>query len=487
MRGVSLIRKAGYKNCLFFFFIMLLIGMNFLPLNKWDLELVIKQHIDNKVILKAEGSGLVSSSFFHYVIITTKAIKNGSAKLDDFVAHKQKQGFNVSIVTEDDFGNLTGQPPNGTAEKIRQWLINNYIKMSIRYVLLIGDPDPDNPLQPNDHVGDIPMKTCILSRNTTTIIMKISSLFFLKSDIPTDYFYADLTGNWDYDGDQIYGEYVEDYLESGYKGVDFASEVFVGRIPVYNNNNTNYSDLDHILQKTIDYEKDTGDLSWRKHVLLPMCFVKFGYDFANLGEQIKDDLLIPNNFLYWRMYQNGSDYWFQDSLYPSDEELRDGLLKERWSKDHFGIVCWTGHGNATLSIIGSNVFSAGVLFSTDDCRYLDDDHPAFTFQVSCDNGRPEDQNNLGYSLLVHGAIATVSGTRPTVAGFEKKGEFTDKFSSGSIAFNYLKNLITGCTAGESLYKYKMNLSIKTELISYMQNIYGYNLFGDPSLTLFNIT
>ena len=43
-------------------------------------------------------------------------------------------------------------------------------------------------------------------------------------DIPTDYYYADLTGNWDYDGDGFYGE-------RGQDTVDFTPEVIVGRIP----------------------------------------------------------------------------------------------------------------------------------------------------------------------------------------------------------------------------------------------------------------
>jgi hypothetical protein len=40
--------------------------------------------------------------------------------------------------------------------------------------------------------------------------------------------------------------------------VDFTAEVYVGRIPVYG---TNYATLDSILQKIINYETASGDIT----------------------------------------------------------------------------------------------------------------------------------------------------------------------------------------------------------------------------------
>lgn len=131
-----------------------------------------------------------------YVIITTNAIRDNSTKLADFVAHKITLGHTVQVVTEDDYGILTGQPPNGTAEKIREWLINHYIASGIKYVLLIGNPDPDDPASSTDTVGDVPMKMCWPNLS-----------YYTWFESPTDYFYANLTGNWDLDGDGFFGEY----------------------------------------------------------------------------------------------------------------------------------------------------------------------------------------------------------------------------------------------------------------------------------------
>ena len=130
-----------------------------------------------------------------YAIITTNAIVAGSTKLSDFVTHKTGLGHSVLVVTETDYGSLTGQAPNGTAEKIRQWLIDNYDVRGIHYVLLVGDPDPDDPASATDTVGDVPMKMFWPS---------VGSPIYRES--PSDYFYADLSGNWNLDGDEFYGE-----------------------------------------------------------------------------------------------------------------------------------------------------------------------------------------------------------------------------------------------------------------------------------------
>jgi len=132
---------------------------------------------------------------YEYVIITTNDIVANSEELDHFVNLKEFMGHSVKVVTESDYDVLIGQPPNDRAERIRQWLVDNYVAMGIQYVLLVGDPDPDNPFDPADTIGDIPMKMFWPG-------------YFSRSgrEYPSDYFYAELEGNWDLDGDQIYDE-----------------------------------------------------------------------------------------------------------------------------------------------------------------------------------------------------------------------------------------------------------------------------------------
>lgn len=130
-----------------------------------------------------------------YVIITTSDVVAHSSRLAYFVKVKEAIGHTVRVVNESEYDGLTGQYPNGRAERIRQWLRNNYVSLGIDYVLMVGDPDPDDPLDPSDPIGDVPMKMCW---------PRYFSWLYRES--PTDLFYADLTGNWDVDGDGRYGE-----------------------------------------------------------------------------------------------------------------------------------------------------------------------------------------------------------------------------------------------------------------------------------------
>ena len=400
---------------------------------------------------------------YDYVIITTNAIKNNSSKLDAFIAHKENLGHTVKLVTEDDIAGVVGQPPNGIAEKIREWLKDNYVSMGIEYVLLIGNPDPDDPDDPWDSVGDVPMKMCWPRRGETNY-----------REGPTDYFYADLTGNWDLNGDQIFGDYRYD---RGPGGVDFSPEVYVGRIPVYG---ADYTQLDDILQKIIDYELE-GSIGWRKSVLLPESFSDSSTDGARLAERMIDNYLESSGYSYYTLYQHKTTGCY--SIYTSDEDLVNGAVKSHWQDNPYGIVTWWGHGNQTGAYIGyGGVCSDGLILSISDCTVLNDDYPAFTYQCSCLNGYPEATNNLGYSLLKNGAIATVSATRVSWYAVGWNGPYTSYADNASIGYYYDEKLVNWCSCGMSLYETMASMGNAWEAESWMNKMV-FNIYGDPTTAI----
>ena len=407
--------------------------------------------------------GEIRSATHDYVIITTNAIETNSSKLSSFVTHKEGQGRSVLVVTEDDFGGLTGQTPNHRSEKIRQWLINNYGSHGIEYVLLIGDPHPYESGE-----GDIPMKMCWPRYGSAS-----------DQESPTDYFYADLTGNWDYDGDEYYCEWAGDY--SGVTGgVDLTPEVYVGRIPVYGEA---YSTLDDILQKTMDYENERGDLTWRESILLPMSFSLSTYDGAPLAEQMRDDYLNSAGYSSWRQYQQGNGECSLDSGYSSEEELRGGtVVRARWASNYYGIVAWWGHGSATTAAVGCDGCWDGTLFSSAYASDLDDDHPSFTYQCSCTNGYPENSSNLQYAILKNGGIATVGATRVswfnTGVGY---GEFDGSTTNSGIGYEYVERIVEGKPAADALYLAKSSMT--PEYNTRLMNYYDFNLYGDPAVRI----
>ena len=406
-----------------------------------------------------------------YVIITTRAVRDNSDKIHDFKALKESFGHSVLIVTEDDYGTLSGQPPNGTAEKIREWLINNYQSRGIVFVLLVGDPHPDS--------GDIPMKMCWPRKHESE-----------HKAAPSDYFYADLTGNWDLDGDGFFGEYQGD---RGWGGVDFDAEVWVGRIPVYDNH---YGNLDTIFQKIIAYQAESGDLFWRKKALLPMAISNYAgepesqypdgnyplTDGANLGESMISGYLEGNDFYSYSLYEKSGDV---PSIYACSAPLTRDNVKAEWTGG-YGLVCWWGHGNEGAAYrkywTGTTKHYVSFLRSS-DASTLNDGMPSLVYQCSCRNGYPESSNNLGYALLKNGAIGTVSASRVSwyIVGWEEPGTYLG--DNASLGYHYMEKLVQDNPAGKALALTKGELAMGSASI--WMNLMGFNLYGDPSLALSN--
>ncbi|MBN2214952.1 MAG: choice-of-anchor D domain-containing protein, partial [Bacteroidales bacterium] len=370
-----------------------------------------------------------------YIIITTNNIVNSSSKLADFVAYKQALGFDVSVITEAEFGGGTGDI---AAENIRTWLQNNYIAMNIEYVLLIGNPNPSN--------GDIAMKMLWPRSHSDTY-----------RESPSDYYYADLTGNWDLDGDGLYGE-TDDF---GAGGIDLAAEVLVGRIPYYGS----IDDLDHILDKTILYEATQATADWRQNILLPMKPSDASTPGYHLGESIKYNFAEPNSWGSHRIYDETY------GLIPPPETTPTSYtsVSDIWENNPFGLVVWWTHGSST---------SASSIMTSANAALLNDNYPSFTFQVSCHNSYPEVTNNLSYALLKNGGINTIGATRVSWY-FVGQTVFVNSPSNSGMSYEYSARIIDeGMTAGEALYDLKYVLSS-----GLWMNKTVFNIYGDPSLDL----
>lgn len=416
---------------------------------------------------------IAANSTADYVIITTSTIVSGSSLLSSFVTHKEERGYTVQVVTESDYSGLTGDSPNGMAEKIRKWLKNNYLTLGIKYVLLIGSPDPDDPTS-SDSVGDVPMKMCWPRVNETT--------YTSYKESPTDYFYADLTGDWNLDDDSYYGEYKTTTANHDYGtgGVDFSPEVYVGRIPVYTGVSGWATTLDSILQKTMDYENSTS-LSWRKTALLPMSFSDSSTDGALLANYMKSDYLTGEGFSSYTLYQHKTTGCNSSS--SSSANLTDGAVASRWQSNDYGLVTWWGHGDATGAYVGyGSSCTDGSIMETSDVSALDDSYPAIVYQCSCLNGYPESSSNLGYALLKQGAVATVSASRVSwysIGSWTPSRSYAD---NAAIGYYLMQQVAAGETVGVALYGQKALMAEDFGSASWMNQM-DFNLYGDPSISI----
>ncbi len=410
-------------------------------------DLTAADEVREMTVNSAEMSGeyggyAVSADTGRYVVITTSAIQAASSNLMDFVASKEARGFTVQVVTEGMWGGGTGDT---AAENIRAWLQDNYLDLDINYVLLIGNPHPST--------GDVPMKMCYPQAYNSDY-----------PECPTDFYYAELTSeNWDRDGDGKYGEYTDDFLDNPPR----AAEVSVGRIPYYDN----ITDLDHILLKTIDYENaPASSISWRESGLLPMKPSDASTPGYQLGEEIKTGVLIPSGWTYHRVYDE--DY----GLSPAPETMPCNVtnVTNAWNGADFGAVFWWTHGSST---------SASYVMDLSNVATLDDEHPGFTFQASCMNGRPETNDNLGYSLLKSGCISTVSASR--VSWYEQgQTSFNGTATNSGMAFEYALRLIADeMYAGDALNDLRLDVSPYHEVL--WMNYLDFNIYGCPAVGLSN--
>lgn len=355
-----------------------------------------------------------------YTIITTSAIKAGSKKLNDFIASKRSRGFTVETVT--DLGN---------AEAIRNWLTQNYLSKNIEYVLLIGDPTTGT--------GDVPMKMTYPWRET-----------------PTDFYYSDLSGNWDRNGNGKYGEQGD--LGSG--GIDLMSEVGVGRIPVYGND---YAILDEILTKTIAYENaPENEIAWRRKLMMAMKGYNAPAEGSRVGEAAKKKISALNSdWSYYRIYDDATGS-------PELTGVSENFVLYAMSMVETGFVLWMTHGSAT---------DAHSVMSVNGTKQWNKNKQSFVFCGSCLNATPSKSNNLTYSLLKNGSIGAIGGTQTTL------------FSTGSSMENTGYNSAYMCQFSANLAGKNMHIidALNTVKASNapsgnnLQNYMAFTLYGCPAI------
>jgi hypothetical protein len=368
-----------------------------------------------------------------YTVITTSAIVSASTALSDFVNFQSARGLGVKVATELDWGGGTGDI---AAERIRAWLKTNYLALGVQYVLLIGNPNPST--------GNVPMKMLWPRRWSSSY-----------KEAPSDYYYSDLTGNWDLDGDGYAGEEPDDF---GPGGIDRIPEVYVGRIPVYD---SSAATLDSILRKTMSYGSNSPG-QWSREFLLAMVPMDTDTPSYQLGEQITNDFVRPLDLGSDRVYGEGYGISPQPEHFPCSYDM----VQNEWMNGA-GLVFWMTHGSTN---------TAGSVFSSSRCAYLDDSKPSIVYMASCSNGKPEDSGSLGYCALAKGAVSTLSASRVSWY-YLGETDFTNSDSIGGLGYQYARFLLAG---GEAFGRAAMDARLAGP-VGIWPNHLVYNLYGDPSL------
>lgn len=175
------------------------ISPSFMPHVKRDLL----AFVDNKQQIEQTFGVQSSEPDYDYLIITIDEFTDDYTPLADYY---NERGMRTQIATVE-FINREF-PGQDTPEQIRNFIIDQYTEHGVQQVLLAGDADTKTGGQMQ-----------VPARGFYAEVQ--SSQLYKEYGIPSDLYYSALDGNWNTDGDNLWGEPGED---------DLLPEVAVGRI-----------------------------------------------------------------------------------------------------------------------------------------------------------------------------------------------------------------------------------------------------------------
>jgi hypothetical protein len=452
------------------------------PISNTDSEIIFLDSNFNQYKLKGlkdknlfEKTERIKNNFdtYDYLIITTEELS--SAISTEFIVWKTYVGFNIKIVyvTDDEINNQEGED---VCERIRNFLREYYEPWGIEYVLIVGDHQT------------IPMRYCY--PDPTNHINGSGSPGTGGGEVPTDYYYADLTSSdadsWDSDGDSYYGEY-------GHDIPDFEAEVFVGRIPTSDKSRITYT-----LDKIVEFEHDNGN--WKNAALHAGAFYYLtNEDFS--GNPAMDAARcmyeIENDFMSgWSITHFSEQEGLEVSVYDWDA-LTYSAFNDAWREGEYGIVNWGSHAYMDCAArkvwytdngngVPENFEISWPRFINTNSN-LDDDYPSILFAMGCLIGSPEpyQNGNLGIDLLTEpgfgSAVGIISSTRTPYGALNWP---TDPGGCESYCYKFNEYIINQTQSiGDALYNSKYFCHSYygwNQWYEYM-NMYIFNLYGDPSL------
>jgi hypothetical protein len=252
-----------------------------------------------------------------YVIVTSNALEPYFQELADW---KTRKGVPAVVRT---VSWIDANYPGGcdTAERIRFFLKDAYASWGTTYVLLGGDTE------------------IVPTRYGRTS-------YYGGLDIPTDLYYSDLDGNWNGDGDGIFGEGYRSEESVG-DGVDLYADVFVGRAPV-----SNVVEVEAFLAKCEAYRESpvphfTDRNLYLGEVLFPYDWENGPYSLDGAVDIVEPGLpFVPAHISDIRLYANIVP--FPDAYPISDVASVDSL------EQGYNLVAHVGHGNKDAMRVGLN-------------------------------------------------------------------------------------------------------------------------------------
>ena len=368
-----------------------------------------------------------------YMIVIPSAF---SSAVESFATWKEQLGFSVQKTTlEYIYSNFAGRDK---AEKLRDFIKESYYTNGTEYYLLIGDCD----VCPTREVWD-PMMGPGLDNGTE----------------PCDLYFECLDGDWDADGDSLFGEMEDD--------VDFYPEVKVGRLPV----NT-VQEAERVCAMIRKIEEDPEPGEWiKKFLLIANTAFTYGDCAAALDEEINQKFLADSFFDVIRLYDVDGSL----SVSAVTSAMNQGV----------GLVDFFDHGAYDTWV--------GALYTSDVLNLLNGNKTFLAFAMACETAAFDYQQ---YTTIAEaffknpngGAIAYIGATRVAWAGY-------DCFDG--LHHRFWRNFLTQATANieahpkDALQEALIEMASTYDMVGpSRETVYQAIYFGDPALNLYwkhNIT
>lgn len=430
---------------------------------------VVKDMVDNPSFLNSyeiteeqePKGGIVplsltnSSETYQYVIITNNAMVSTFQTLAD---NKNSSGIQTIVVTKEAIVADPDYDGNDTQEEIRNFIKDAYLNWSTSYVLLGGDVDI------------LPHRGCY------GYVFSVSGPTE-DNDIPTDLYFGGLDGNWDNDGDGIFGEKDSANGGGGDAGEesDILAEVYIGRAPV-----STVSEAQTFVDKVTYFEANPRP----KHVTLHGETDSSGpyyLDYIKNGEGGVSvdgvESYIPSVYNITRLYEKDGH---NISVSIWEQEIANDTL----------FVNHGGHGN-----VQSYEIKEGTFYSDTDADDVVNTYYPIHLSIACysgsfdgrrgDSSYVADRDCMAEEYIINpdgGFVATILNTRyGWFISFDVSkysGELDNEFYN-QLFNNFIIHI------GETLQRTK-NEFVSDALThdTYRWVVYEWNLLGDPTMQIF---
>jgi hypothetical protein len=375
----------------------------------------------------APRSSTLADEEHAYVIITGDSLVEWFRPLADW---KKMRGLSAEIVTTSwIYANYGG---SDAQEQIRNFIKDAYQNWGTIWVLLGGD------------INIVPV------RKAWAMDCEVGQ--FNYNFIPCDLYYSDLDGDWNANGNEIYGE-VDD-------NVDMYPDVFVGRATVENS-----SEAHSFTWKVIDYEDhspaNTNDMLFLAEVLWTDPYTNSG-----LGKDLIDSLYVPASY---------------DPITKLYEALGNETYENVMAALNAGPHIINHDGHAYIEVMG---IGEGYLIESDVDALTNATNQSIVYSIGCWPAA-FDHDCIAEHFLNNsngGAVAYIGNSR---YGWGSPGNplygYSDRFDQ-----QFFKNLFPGDIhhIGQTL------AAAKATYVPFAQqeNVYRWceyeiNLLGDPEMSI----